>query len=238
MRKTNRTINVNIPFCGYYESVISSMIDDNSESFIDELRNPQYYGYSPLDLIDDDELRAKIEKFSPDQLADSALNILWRHENSTIDEYSHEINQKWIDLLCDNFHSEYGIDLKPNLNSVTMDSPREYNFETDRLFCGVSFNAIKTLYEENKTQCDDYIFNRMKPRSGFIPYYPNDTKQWGDCESWDYNQWGLILEALITDSITDRTNDDISYYISENCPLSLDCSYDELFQEILDDLTE
>ena len=236
MSKTNRTINVNIPFCGYYETIISSELEYKIECFLDEFKNPDTWMFDPLDYIENEKLKEKLQKFDRKEIYPVLCDRIWWYYTTA--DSSHEINKKWIDSFCDYIKSEYEIDLKPNLDTVSMSSPREYNFETDRLFCDVDFDAIKTLYLENKGTCDKYILKRMEARDGFIPWYSNHIEDWGDFTDWDYNQWGLILEALITDYMWDEIELEIQEYISSYIDTPLRCTFDELFTEILEILTE
>jgi len=64
----------------------------------------------------------------------------------------------------------------------SMQSPKFYNFETDRIF--VTLAAT----EERHTS-----------RSGFISFYTSDWRQWGEVETWDHNQLQTMIEAYAAD---------------------------------------
>lgn len=223
-----KKVNVQIPFCGYYETILTDCFDREIEYFIESCID-DYYN-NPIDIIENEQLKTKIEAIPKDKLLPILGDLVWRYDDTPNENYN-KFNRQHVIDFCAIIKQEYGIDLKPHLDSIKMSSPKYYNFETDRLFCDVSFNAIKTLYEENKTQCDDYIFNRMKPRSGFIPFYSNNTNEWGEFEDWDFNQWGLVLEALMTDEIDEMIKDCHCEYYAE---FSLSISIDDLFSEVLE----
>lgn len=234
---SKNTVNTQIPFCGYFESILSDHANCLIENFVDYIADPVTYSHYGTSLIENADLRAKIEALDPNKVAHELSNILWRYENTLI-EHENEINRRWVYIFCESIKQEYDVDLMPDLTTVSMSSPKYYNFETDRLFCNVDFEAIKKLYIENKELCDSKIHERMKPRDGFIPFYSNDTNDWGDFDGWDYNQWGLILYALQNDDIYDWVIDDMLDWLNCNVELSIRTNYDDLFNEVLEKLTE
>jgi hypothetical protein len=98
---------------------------------------------------------------------------------------------------------ELGIPLK--LEFDDMDSPREYNFSTDRIFCMVPLSAVEALMrrsaEEGHKRLADCIEDRFTSRSGFSSYYSNDLADWLEkpLEIWDHNELGTLLRALMDD---------------------------------------
>jgi len=81
------------------------------------------------------------------------------------------------------------------LEFESLSSPKEYNFETDRIFAYADLNELVGLLMVNKDGFKKWLIERMAPCSGFIPHYSNDLLDWGNMYiNWDFNQWGLLLE--------------------------------------------
>ena len=89
-----------------------------------------------------------------------------------------KIRGVYIDLYCDLF-SDW---LKENYNlaikfkNISLSSPREYNFETDKILCDIDSveneSLINTMYA--KPAFLDWVKDRTKSRSGFISFYDFD----------------------------------------------------------------
>jgi hypothetical protein len=80
-----------------------------------------------------------------------------------------------------------------------MDSPRFYNFETDRIYAKNTKKQVRALRKhvaDNNLQ--KVIEDRFTSRSGFISYYDNDLKAWSkDAGAWDHNQVETLLLAVM-----------------------------------------
>ncbi|MBU0564894.1 MAG: hypothetical protein KJ890_15500 [Gammaproteobacteria bacterium] len=105
-------------------------------------------------------------------------------------------------LVHANYAAAYAKDLayefKVALTFHKLESPREYNFETDRIICEISLDEVKRLRAETSEKpFRDFARQRFTSRSGFISFYPPDVDGWGDIETWDLNQVGTLLEAYI-----------------------------------------
>lgn len=82
-----------------------------------------------------------------------------------------------------------------------MDSPKYYNFETDRIFAKLSIATLGKLlaYSKSNNCLCDAIKERFTHRDGFISSYSNDCEKWAEkpLASWDHNELGTILEAIV-----------------------------------------
>jgi hypothetical protein len=84
----------------------------------------------------------------------------------------------YIDLYCDLF-SDW---LKENYNlaikfkNISLSSPREYNFETDKILCDIDSVENESLIKalQSNTKFLDWLKDRTKSRSGFISFYSYD----------------------------------------------------------------
>jgi len=84
----------------------------------------------------------------------------------------------YIDLYCDLF-SDW---LKENYNlaikfkNISLSSPREYNFETDKILCDITHDENESLIKalQSNTKFLDWLKDRTQSRSGFISFYSYD----------------------------------------------------------------
>lgn len=93
------------------------------------------------------------------------------------------------------FADEY---LNGDLQFTIMTSPREYNFETDRLFGTISRKTLAMIIRKT----DPTILTRIAKknhtsRSGFISFYEPDWRSWGRVTTWEHNQLGTLLQAYL-----------------------------------------
>jgi len=83
----------------------------------------------------------------------------------------------------------------------SMDSPRFYNFETDRLFIELPLEEAQRLMRETSTTSLDQVAGeRHTSRSGFISFYSPHWRSWGDVGRWDHNQLQTLVEAYVRDT--------------------------------------
>jgi hypothetical protein len=84
----------------------------------------------------------------------------------------------YIDLYCDLFSDwlkeNYGIAIK--FKNISLSSPREYNFETDKILCDITQVENESLIKalQSNTKFLDWLKDRTKSRSGFISFYSYD----------------------------------------------------------------
>lgn len=80
----------------------------------------------------------------------------------------------------------------------SMTSPREYNFETDRIFITLPESEVTRMLTETPRETLDAVAAEMfTSRSGFISYYPPDVDSWGPIAEWDPNQCFALLLAYV-----------------------------------------
>jgi len=166
---------INIPFEGFYESKHSGELDSIEERYVEwEVeRDP---------TLDTQELR----------------DALYRATNYGL-TFDH-IARAYVTYFNDYIKGEYEIDLELKFESMT--SPREYNFETDRIFCHISQEKAQLLFDSTSTPAiRQAIHDRFTSRSGFISSYPNRLEDWPTAiEEWDHNELGTLLVALLADA--------------------------------------
>ena len=73
---------------------------------------------------------------------------------------------------CKAFLNRLGEELDINLSFISLDSPREYNYTTDKIFCSISKEDFKTLLDDyDNKELFNYIEEHSKSRSGFTSFY-------------------------------------------------------------------
>jgi len=90
---------------------------------------------------------------------------------------------------------------------VEMDSPREYNYLTDRIFVTMPKKTLGSLWSLMRRQpgllseFEDTIRKRFTSRSGFVSFYPDKPEEWytpGRYKQFDHNEWCAVLTAFMT----------------------------------------
>lgn len=89
--------------------------------------------------------------------------------------------------------------LKVDLEFVALESPREYNFGTDRIFANMEESDVELLKGKVDT---DLMYNAVKEqytsRDGFSSFYSNSYQEWLDREEpWDHNQIATLIEVYL-----------------------------------------
>lgn len=138
----------------------------------------------------DRELESVIDYFYQEtgyDLPDYIMNLWWNIDFKSAQlAYAKDFAEGLMDEL--NIFGDF----------TTMTSPREYNFENDRLFVKVSRATLCGLvFMTDPYEMEQAAKRRHTSRSGFISFYSNDYKTWGDIEDWDHNQLRTLLEAYI-----------------------------------------
>jgi hypothetical protein len=96
-------------------------------------------------------------------------------------------------------------ELKIPLNFEEMVKPREYNFETDRLFATTDRASLaRMLHAVRGERLNNKIAEWFTSRSGFISHYPNHISQWPCIDEWDHNHLGCVLSCYIDKLFDDQ----------------------------------
>ena len=202
-----------IPFEGFYNSFISADIENEIDSLT------QYYSES-YELNDNEE----------QLLSNSFLSVN---------------NNNFYNEICKDYVSFYLDNLNERIKDFTLKgtfkcfiSPREYNFETDRVFIEIEENHcidfIKYIIKNYKKELDKKIKERFTSRSGFISFYENNLESWtNNYKEWDHNQIGICFELFDIEE-----DEDIVYslreYLSETISENLYNTLDQEVKDLLD----
>jgi len=170
-----------IPFDGFYNSYISSDIEHQIGQQIE-------WDSDIYDLNEDEQ------------------QILWDNYLSVNrSSFYNEIAEHYTDLYIDALNERLeGFTLKAKFNLLTC--PREYNFETDRIFIDIerdhAIDFIKYIIKNHKKELENKIKERFTSRSGFWSHYKNGLDLWTkDYSEWDHNQIGTCFELFDFDEL-------------------------------------
>ena len=188
-----------IPFDGFYESYISSDIEHQMGQQIEW----------HCDLYD---------------LNESEVEILYNNYLSVNTSYFYnQIAEDYTNFYIDELNERLkGFTLKATYKCF--ESPREYNFTTDRIFIEIEENHaadfIKHIVKNYQKELESKIEDRFRSRSGFISFYKNSIDLWAkDFKEWDCNMIGTCFELF------DLEEEDINYslreYLSERIMFNL-----------------
>ena len=178
----NKTI-ATIPFQGFYDSIYSYSIEGEIEN------TSEWYA----------------EDYNLSEAQQETLANGYLEKNRS--EFYYNVSKDYAEGFIYEVEKETGISLNASFES--MESPREYNFATDRIFIelpeenAVAF--IDYILANHKQELEELIAQRFTSRSGFISHYKNTLEAWGNPSNWDYNQLGTCFEifAYLEDSIYD-----------------------------------
>ena len=121
-----------------------------------------------------------------------------------------DIPQKLMDMFLDaaqwgNAYQEYAESyahafimeyLEGRAVYVAMESPKWYNFQTDRIFIKAPRHVLAKLWKETDKEVFDRICaERFTSRDGFRSFYRPNWREWGRLSTWDHNQLGALLLA-------------------------------------------
>ena len=165
-----------IPFDGFYESFISDDIDHQIGQHIEWDSDTFDLNESEEEIIQDNYLTVNTSYFY-NQIAEDYTNF-------------------YIDALNERLE---GFTLKATYKCF--ESPREYNFETDRIFIEIEENHaidfIEYIIKNYKKELEKKIQDRFTSRSGFISSYKNSLDLWiDDYSELDFNMIGTCFELF------------------------------------------
>ena len=189
-----------IPFDGFYESFISDDIDHQIGQQIE-------WDSDTYDLNEDEQ----------QVLEDNYLSV---NRSYFYNQIAEDYTNFYIDALNERLK---GFTLKAKFNLLT--SPREYNFETDRIFIDIerdhAIDFIKYIIKNYKKELENKIKERFTSRSGFWSYYKNGLDLWTkDYSEWDHNQIGTCFELFDLEE-EEEINYSLREYLSETIMFNL-----------------
>jgi hypothetical protein len=107
----------------------------------------------------------------------------------------------FIDYVKD-YTENFALWLGLEMEFEGFESPREYNFVSDRTFINITEASLLKAYAEvDKGVLIDVAKHRHTSYDGFYSFYNPDVSVWGPVTEWDLNQIGTLLQALAEDTV-------------------------------------
>jgi len=129
-------------------------------------------------------------------------------------------------------------------NSILMvefkeiDSPREYNFTTDKIVCDVIIDTDKVSewVKDNRETLAEYVQERFKSRDGFTPFYSNDIEVWDEATNgftnFDFEDGWVYINGIMEVMFDENTDQEMDLYSNmERYYSEYVTNFDELINE-------
>jgi hypothetical protein len=103
----------------------------------------------------------------------------------------------YAENFCAWFKDETKIDL--NAKWDALESPRAYNFATDRIFLTIPAAAVKRLYTgADKEVLRKVVKEKFTSYDGFLSFYSSNLSEWPkNVSEWDHNQIRTLIDAFL-----------------------------------------
>ena len=147
--------------------------------------------------LHDGALDSALESIFSDDSGDARPEIMRHVFDAT---HWREVHNAYAAEYAAAFAAEFNLPLQ----FESMESPREYNFSTDIIFCTISAENAAWLFDT----CDKTILAKIAretftSREGFASFYEPDFTERGDILTWDHNQLGALIRAHVAEQNPD-----------------------------------
>jgi hypothetical protein len=120
-----------------------------------------------------------------------------------------------------------------SLTFESLNSPKEYNFVTDRIFCELSIFDIEKLHKfaiDNEILTQKTIDGRFKSRDGFASFYDEFCIDWKTKPvlEWDCNELAILLPE--PDCYTRVWGDDTGCFFWDQIEWAHNTDYESLIE--------
>jgi hypothetical protein len=143
----------------------------------------------------DHYLYIDLEMISEEELATEGTSTA--EVQASIDAINHKATRE---AIASEYVTQFNHYYDTSLEFESLQSPREYNFATDIIFCKISLSELERLFSELDLKIlGEVIKGKFTSCSGFISFYSNDLDTWqlDDLASLDCNEIGTLIEAWL-----------------------------------------
>lgn len=87
-----------------------------------------------------------------------------------------------------------------SLEFIKVDSPKYYNYSTDKLVCNIEIDKNVFVHELRKYNFDNweqFLKDNFTSYDGFISFYPNDPNEWTELIAEKFDIDNIIIETLL-----------------------------------------
>ena len=146
------------------------------------------------ETIHDNAIDRAIESLFEDDNGDCNSRLINHFYSSNCIDY-----EKVRTAYAKDYAQAFAIATNLQLTFDELDSPNEYNFQTDRIFVNVSPESISKLFATvDKDVLRQCIKEEYTSRSGFISFYSSDLNDLpADITEWDHNQLGTLISVAV-----------------------------------------
>lgn len=171
-------------------------------------------------------------EYDYNNLMDDELMPKGKHyELTRFKQYQRDLCKEWIDLVKYQLETATGNVIKRiGVRKFRLDSPKEYNFETDKLVVKIEFNkrALEEWCLESKPdKFNEYLKENYSSYDGFTSFTPNSIgefkqkyfKEYKTFKEREYNNlFNIMLEFYLNCQIDFEldVNEQIRYWQDEN----------------------
>ena len=157
-----------------------------------EINFPMFEGfyYSQLDLAENIEVGEGDDYYMTEEQFDE---IDWNKTNENVSKF-------YLDYFKDglsDFFKSIGV---LSLEFIKLDSPKYYNYSTDKLVCNIEINKNVFIHELRKYNFDNweqFLKDNFTSYAGFISFYPNTSIEWDELINEKIEDDNVIIETLL-----------------------------------------
>ncbi|MGX7874405.1 hypothetical protein ACVDG5_018085 [Mesorhizobium sp. ORM6] len=220
-----QTAIVNLPFDGFYESHYSGEIDREEESFIEYRCENNGETGADYESHWPEALQLDAGEYGTILFDVSSYGIAYRKVSEWyVAAIDHLLGETLGYAVADK-RKAYNVNtremteesyMRPSIRATfeSMDSPREYNFTTDRLYAEIPLGMMQLLFRKSRTEkhatLAAVIAERFTSRDGFLSHYSRHLAEWLEkpLTDWDHNELGTLLIAVMRMSGIDPDDSD------------------------------
>lgn len=189
----NAAMSIQLPFSGFYESVHSQQLDDALERDAENFASGENEDYPhAVDM----EVRDLCE------ILNSMAN--WKKAQEVYAE-------KYVSAFEGVVKQETGFEL--GIAFERLESPRQYNFDTDRLFAFIPVSVVEALRAAvTLGKLAEVIKEKHESRPGFCSFYSDNIEEWvkKPVTEWDHNELQTLLIAWMRQEMAEDADESIN----------------------------
>lgn len=181
----------------YFPGFFESSLDDGLDSALEQ--NADWYA-------DENEFEPSA---TAEEFTDAAYHVAdWRKAYIMV-------AREWLEQFENMVHTETGLALHLEFDEVN--SPREYNFRTDRVIATIPADVLRAMRERVKPETWAAVLaEHFKSRSGFISFYPHDPEAYArkDAALFDPNEAMALIDAFMRDNVDTGSYSNLGEWLS------------------------
>lgn len=173
---------------------------------------PTFHGfYESIHSGKIDDVEASIIQDGDGDPIDSIGDLVWENLNHKA------VYEGYAKLYCKNFATLHKIPLR----FESLNSPREYNFTTDRIFAHISPATAQRIHDRVPPMTlATEIKARFTSRDGFSSFYSNDLQdpEWqAPLGEWDHNMLGTLISAYLRQENSEESLHEQEWEMVDDC---------------------